>query len=373
MKCDVLVVGAGPSGSMAAKTVAENNIDVILIERNKTIGHPVRCAEGINNFLFQDTGIKKNGSFIDQKITGTKIYFYDEVYELTSDQWRGYTIDRTIFDKYLAQLAEKAGARIFTETKAIGLNKYNNKWKVKTNTPKGFVTIDAKIVIGADGFESNVGKWAGIKKRWNENEICKCYELLLNCPNLLGGDKFHIAFGDEFSNGYAWIFPKKKKANVGVGVRPKNNAIDALDFFINKYPGILNILNENYTIIEKRGGRIPMNGPIPVDELINDGIMLAGDAAGMVDPITGEGIESSMISGISAGETATKCIRENDWKKSNILDYQTRWMNKPYMNTTLGDNMKTLLDIKKTFHTIFSKKSTKKEREEFISMISELT
>ena len=158
MKCDVLVVGAGPAGSMAAKTAAENDLNVILIERNKKIGFPVRCAEGINNFIFQDTGIKKNGSFIDQKITGTKIYFYDEVYELTSDQWRGYTIDRTIFDKYLAQLAEKAGARIFTETKAIGLNKYNNKWKVKTNTPKGFVTIDAKIVIGADGFESNVGK-----------------------------------------------------------------------------------------------------------------------------------------------------------------------------------------------------------------------
>jgi len=369
MQCDVLVVGAGPAGSMAAKTAAEKNVEVIVIERNKNVGYPVRCAEGINKFLFKDTGIKKDDSFIEQEINGTKVYFYNEIYELKSEQWKGYTVDRTIFDSYLAKQAEKAGARLLTDTKAIGIRKNQDRWVVKTETKKTYKNIKAKIVIGADGFECNIGKWVGIKNRWDENEVCKCYELLLDCPNLTESDKFHMAFGEEFPMGYAWVFPKRKKANVGVGVAKKVSTIKALDFFINKYPGVDKILGRNYSIIEKRGGSIPMSGPKNIDETVSDGIILAGDAAGMVEPITGEGIGPSMISGISAGETASNCIRNKKWRKSDLEEYQIRWMDKPYMDTTLGENINTLSDLKDTFYTIFSKKSTKKERKKFISMI----
>jgi len=373
MKCDVLVVGAGPAGSMAAKTAAENGIDVILIERNKNIGYPVRCAEGINKFLFDDTGIKKDKSFIEKKIDGTKIYFYDEAYELNSEQWQGYTVDRTVFDKYLAKQAENAGSKIFTETKAIGVKQNGNKWIVGLNSKKDIKNIEAKAIIGADGFESNVGKWVKIKNRWKQDEICKCYELFLSCPNLTEENKFHIAFGEEFSMGYAWIFPKNKKANVGVGVFPKVNAIDALNFYITQYGQVNDLLGKNYSVIEKRGGCIPMSGPRDIDEAVSDGVILVGDAAGMVEPITGEGIGPSMISGISAGETVSACIKNDNWNKSELSEYQKRWKNKHYINTTLGESMNSLLEMKETFHTIFSKKSTQKEREEFICMISDIT
>ena len=372
MKCDVLVVGAGPAGSMAAKTAAEKDINVILIERNKNIGYPVKCAEGINKFLFQDTGIKKDDSFIEKEINGTKVYFYDEVYELNSEQWKGYTVDRTIFDKYLAKQAEDAGAKIFTDTKAVGMKREGNKWVVKIKNEKDFDKIEAKIVIGADGFECNIGKWAGIRKKWRKEEICKCYELLLNCPNLKEADKFHMAFGEEFPMGYAWIFPKNRKANVGVGVSPKASAKDALEFFIKKYPGMDVLLGKNYSIIEKRGGSIPMSGPKDVNETVSDGIILVGDAAGMVEPITGEGICPSMISGISAGETASLCIEKNNWNKEELSEYQQRWMSKRYINSTLGENMNSLLELKETFYTTFSNKIIKRKREEFISMISNL-
>jgi len=373
MKCDVLVVGAGPAGSMAAKTAAEKGVDVILIERNKEIGYPVRCAEGINKFLFQDTGINKDDSFIQQKIDGTKIYFYDEIYELNSDQWKGFTVDRTIFDKYLAKLAENAGAKLLCETKAVGMKKEVNSWDIKVDTKNDFKKISAKIVIGADGYESNVGRWVGIKNPWKDYEVCKCYELFLKCPNISENDKFHIAFGEEFSGGYAWIFPKKKKANVGVGISKKNNAIDALEYFINKYPGIQKILGDNFSTIERRGGGIPMNGPIKIDELVTDGILLVGDAGGMVDPITGEGITPSMISGISAGETAFECIEKQTWKKTDLKNYYKNLTNKPYMNTTFGENMDALKNMKNTFNSLFSKKTSKDKRKEFISMIEELT
>jgi digeranylgeranylglycerophospholipid reductase len=369
MDCDILVVGAGPAGSMAAKTAAEKNENVVLINRNKKIGYPVRCAEGINKFLFRDTGIKKDDSFIEQIIDGTKIHFYDEAYDLKTDQWRGYTINRTIFDKYLAIEAEKAGAKLLTATKAVGMKRKGNRWLIKTKSEKGLDQIETKIVIGADGVECNIGRWAGISRNWKENEVCKCYELFLKCPNISEDNNFHIAFGEEFPMGYAWIFPKNKKANVGVGVTPKKSAKNALHFFINKYPGVETLIGENYSLIEKRGGSIPTAGPKDVNEIIYDGIIVVGDAAGMVDPITGEGICPSMISGISAGETALLCLEKNNWDKENLNEYQQRWMRKRYINTTLGDNMKELLELREIVYTIFSKNINKSEREDFVSMI----
>lgn len=373
MRCDLLVIGAGPAGSMAAKTAVKEGLNVILIDRNKNIGIPVRCAEGINKYLFRDTGIKKDKSFIDQKINGTKIYFYNEIYNLNSDQWQGYTIDRTIFDKYLANLAKKEGAKIYIETKAINSEKINKLWSVKLKTKETFSTIEAKIIIGADGFESNVGRWVKIKKRWKKSDICKCYELLLSCPNIKENDKFHISFAEEFPNGYAWIFPKKRKANVGVGVSKNANAVKALDFYINNYSNIREVLGENLKIIEKRGGCIPMSGPCDIDQIISDGVILVGDAAGMVEPITGEGIGPSMLSGIAAGEIASKCILNNKWDKKELSEYFTNWKNKKYINTTLGTSIYTLLESKSLFYEIFSKKSDKTDRKKLIKNLSNIT
>lgn len=373
MKCDVLVVGAGPAGSMAAKTIAQKNVNVVLIERNKKIGYPVRCAEGINKFLFKDTGIKKDGSFIEQKIDGTKIYFYDEMYELDGEQWQGYTINRKVFDQYLARNAENAGAALITSTKAVGMRREGKKWIVKTKSLEGIGSIESKIVIGADGFECNVGKWAGIRKKWSTDEYCKCYELNLDCPNLVEANKFHLAFGEEFPMGYAWIFPKKNTVNVGVGVFPKTSAKNALDFFLNKYPGVKTILGKHYSVMERRGGCIPTSGPRNLNETVSDGIILIGDAAGIVDPITGEGISSSMISGVSAGETVAPCIIDNNWDGEYLSEYQQRWMRKRYINTTLGKNMNSLLRLKKTMCNAFTnKKISKRVREQYISMIMNL-
>jgi len=370
MKCDVLVVGAGPAGSMTAKTAADNCVDVILIDRNKLIGQPVRCAEGINKFLFRDTGIKKKDSFIEKEIVGTKIYFYDEIYTLDSGQWQGYTINRKVFDLYLAQQAEHAGAQLLTETKAVGMKKKENRWVVKTETPKGFKSIEAKIVIGADGFECHIGKWAKIRKKWQQNEFSKCYELEIECPKLVESNIFHIAFGEEFLNGYAWIFPKYKTANVGVGVSPKINAKYALEFFIKKYPKINSLIGKKYSIKERRGGGIPTTGPRDINELVSDGILVVGDAAGMVDPITGEGISSSMLSGIAAGEAVVLSLKEGKWDKQQLSIYQKIWMNKKYINSTLGDNFSSLLQFREIFCNAFSnKKIPKNRRQNIISSI----
>lgn len=373
MKCDVLIVGAGPSGSMAAKTIADENIDTILIERSKDIGLPVRCAEGVNKFLFKDTGIQMNSSFIENKINGTKIYYRDEIYDLNDEQWQGFTIDRNKFDCYLAEKAEQSGAKVVTSTKAVGLSKNRGKWVVDVISRGEMKTIEAKIIIGADGFESNIGKWANIKKRWGENDVFKCFELFATCPKLQGTDRFHIFFGKQFYDGYGWIFPKKDKANIGVGVPLHCSAVDTFnkDFKVDKR--YKEIIGDNCSIIERRGGCVPMSGPNGLDQIVGDGIVLIGDAAGMVEPITGEGISPAMISGIAAGEIVSSSIKSKNWDKIQLHKYESIWRNKRYMNTTLGKSMDSLLELKETFHYMFSDRASAEERKTFIHTIDELT
>lgn len=347
LKCDVLVVGAGPAGSMAAKTAAEGGADIVFIERNKEIGFPVRCAEGINKFIFHDTGVKKDESFIRQKINKTRIYFYDEVYDLKTDHWKGYTIDRRIFDKYLVEQAEDAGAKLFLETKASAMRKKGDKWIVKIASKKENLEIEAKIVVGAGGFDCKVGCWVGMTKPWTLNEFSKCLEYELGNLSLQDEDAFHIAFGTEFPRGYGWIFPKSKNtANVGVGINPKADTKRALNFFIKEYPGISKNIGNSYKILETRAGGIPINGPRSADQTVTDGVILVGDSAGIVEPITGEGICSAMLSGSAAGETASLCLENGSWKRRDLGIYEKLWRKKRYIDSKLGDNMDVLVSFK---------------------------
>lgn len=371
MKCDVLVVGGGPSGSMAAKTASSEGLEVVLIEEHKEIGNPIQCGEGVNKFIFQDTGIKKDNSFIRNEINGTKIHFYDEVYDLNKEKWGGYTIDRGVFDRYLANQAKLKGAKVLTESKAISMDEKDGNKIVVVKTKKKTFNIEAKIVIGADGFLCTVGRLAGLSKGFNKNEIAIGYEFELSGINLTEDKYWHIAFGEEFPEGYAWIFPKgKKNANVGVAVSPKVNAKDALTFFMEGYPGIEKIMHGPYKIEEIRGGCIPISGPKSVDETVGNGILLVGDAAGMVDPITGEGIIPSIISGIAAGETVSKCIKKNSWSKRDLLEYREFWMNRRYIDTTLGQDLNELVMYRKRFYEAFTNKKIKRSiREKIVDEI----
>jgi digeranylgeranylglycerophospholipid reductase len=172
--------------------------------------------------------------------------------------------------------------------------------------------------------------------------------------------------------GYAWIFPKKKSANVGVGVNPNVNAKNALDFFIKKYPGMRSLLGKNYSVREKRGGCIPMSGPKNINETVSDGLILVGDAASIVDPVTGEGITPAMLSGISAGEVATIGILKDEWSKNVLSIYDKTWREKKFLgDIPLGEEFDMLKETKELFYNIFTRKDIPKEaRRSFISTLS---
>ena len=121
---DVIIVGAGPAGSLAARTAAENGLEALLIEKRQEIGDPVRCAEGIGKAELKKF-VQPDPKWISADLKMSRIFSPDgtmiELSEKMSGNEVGYVLERKIFDRELAKLAAKAGAEVQVKTQATGL------------------------------------------------------------------------------------------------------------------------------------------------------------------------------------------------------------------------------------------------------------
>lgn len=343
---DVIVIGGGPAGTMSAKTVAENGIDVLLLERDREIGIPVRCAEGVAiSAIDQFFPLEKR--WIATEIYGTYLYSPDGNRAYISEKaiGRGLVLERRLFDSAIAEYAAKKGAKILTKANAIGLVKENGKiCGVVFTLMNVKYKVRCNIVIGADGIESRVGRWAGLDTRLSLNNIESSAQYVLTDIDV-DSHSCHFYFGNEIApGGYAWIFPKGRNiANIGIGVsaeRLHNNAKYYLDKFVQeKFP--------NASIIAFIAGAVPTSGTLP--KITSDNVMLIGDAARQVNPVTGGGIASAIISGQIAGKIAAQSIKSNNCSNNFLNKYHKQWMK------IRGNRLKILHKLKESFFTLTDK------------------
>lgn len=343
---DVLVIGAGPAGSIAAKTAAEKGLDVLLIEKRQEIGDPVRCAEGVSKeYLKKHVEIDKRWICADLKAShiyapdGTRIEMAEEI----SGGEVGYVLERKVFDRALAEQAAKAGAEVRVKTRATGLIIEDDfvKGAKLMHLGKEY-DVRAKIVIGADGIESKVGRWAGIDTSLKPTDIETCTQYLVAGVDV---DQDHCEFyvGNKIApGGYVWIFPKGEgKANIGIGIlgnktgKFKPRPIDYLNTFLEKkFP--------DAKIIEMVFGGVPVSGRI--EKTSANGLMLIGDAARQADPITGGGILNAMDAGKLAGEAAYAAISSGDTSLQKLEEvYEKQW------RATIGHEIDMSLIVKNCF------------------------
>ncbi len=322
---DVVVVGAGPAGSMAAKTAAENGLDVLMVEKRQEIGVPVRCAEGVSKAELAEF-VEIDKKWIAAEVIGAKIYSPDGSEVILSEEQAGnevgYILERKIFDRYLARLAAKAGADVIVKTSAVDLIRKDDIVKVKLRKMGEEWEVESKIVIGADGVESRIGKLAGIDTTLKLSEIESCVQYLMNNidfdPNYT-----YFWIGNEIApGGYIWLFPKgENAANVGIGVMPakaKRKPKEYLDNFIKQK-------FEDGKIVEIVAGGVPVKGEIKT--AVADNVMLAGDAAHHADPITGGGIINAMKAGKYAGIVAAQAIESKNYSAEFLRRYDMLWKN----------------------------------------------
>lgn len=326
---DIIIVGAGPAGSTVARNVAENGLDVLLLEKRQEIGVPVRCAEGVGKEKFKEIFDNINKKWISAEVDGAKVYSPDKKAEITlsgdkAGNEAGYVLNRKIFDKDLVKLATLAGSDIMVKTAATGLkrNKKQKTIEVSIQNSDETFTAETKILIGADGIESKIGNWAGMNTTLNLNELESCIQYQMT--NIDFNEKychFYLSY-KTIPGGYLWIFPKGKNiANVGLGVLSsiaKKSPKEYLDNFIN------NNFPEG-KIIEINAGGVPVG--YPLKSTVSDNVMLVGDAARHVDPITGGGILNAMVGGLFATNIAIEAINKKNYGIEILKKYDKLWKN----------------------------------------------
>ncbi len=348
---DVVVVGAGPAGSMTAKWAAKKGAKVLMIEKRQEIGSPVRCGEGISKAWHDSVGLKLDKKSVAWEVKGAKLVspngstFY--LSEKMAGDEVGIVIDRVFFDKLLARDAIKAGSDLQLKASATKLLKSGNKVVgVRVRSMEGTKDITCGCVVGADGFESQVGRWAGIDTSLAPRDITSCFQYRLTNIDQ-DFDYCEFVLGSKAPGGYIWIFPKNKDtANVGIGMQLTKLSQPAdvkkyLDKFIQGDPRL-----RKGRPLELVSGAVSVCAPI--EKTIGDGILLVGDAARMIDPITGGGISNSCKAAKVAGEVLAKATKENDFSERSLTRYENGWRdileNQLYRNWLAKEKLVTLSD-----------------------------
>ncbi|MBK6913316.1 MAG: NAD(P)/FAD-dependent oxidoreductase [Ignavibacteriales bacterium] len=333
-KYDIIVVGAGPAGSMAARFAAEQGVSVLMLEKDRDVGYPVRCGEAISKAGVEEF-IPSDDKWIAARISKFSFIAPDETEVIVDFGDAGYVLDRRIFDYELARTAAEAGTHIITRAYVNGLLFDDGKViGVKYEYQGEQREVKAKVVIAADGVESRVGRWAGLKTHIDFRDMESAVQITAaNIP--VDQSTLYFYFGKDVApNGYFWVFPKgHNKANIGLGVSgligKKKSAQSYLNDFMDKhYP--------NAPVLTTIAGGVPCS--ITLDKISAPGIMLVGDAARQVNPLSGGGIASGMIGGKIAGTIAGEAIKKNNIDQ--ILTYDKAW------NDRLGKRHETFNRIK---------------------------
>jgi flavin-dependent dehydrogenase len=223
----------------------------------------------------------------------------------------GYTIRRDVFDRMLAEEAEKSGATIFLSTIAVG--RQNGEVIVRE---KGGARsrVRAKVIIGADGPRSQVARWIACQNR----DVMPAVQARVALDYPL--DYTEIFLDDRIYGGYGWLFPKGNEANVGVGMKVRGRGGEIGRVLLELLARLSSEGKISGRPLAMVSGRVPVE---PAGAMRVGNILLAGDAAGHTHPITGAGIPQAVIGGGMAGKWAAHAVDRADLGK--LADYESEW------------------------------------------------
>lgn len=334
----MVVVGAGPAGSVAAMKAVEGGAETLILERYSLPRFKL-CGGGVANWVVRRLNIPKE---ILQRRYDILSFFTPPDYErhdieLGTTSYFG--VYRDEFDHYLTTLAIKKGAKLREKSRVIGVIKEEGQVKgVVTSTGE---EILADVVIACDGASSRISKLSGMWTKWSKDVRVKWQDQMSYCVGIevkLGqkviserfGNSYMIFTGKEIAPlGYAWLFPKFENVSVGLGSMAKTlekKPMDYMNKFLTNNPVASKLLKGGERVLS-RGAWLPAwkPGGSVYKPSFDAGLLIAGDAAGMVSSITGEGIYYAVRAGIEAGITAAEAVFEGDFSKEFLSRYQERW------------------------------------------------
>ncbi|MHA1466997.1 MAG: geranylgeranyl reductase family protein [Promethearchaeota archaeon] len=354
---DVIISGAGPSGSHCAEVLAKAGYKVALIERDSNWRKP--CGGGVSEEVWKLYPKLEKLNFSKNK----KIVMYSSDFHTLEIELENpvMIIDRLDLDNVMRESAVDAGSELFDKNLSYDfIIKNKKKIGIKTKTSSGIKEYYGNLMVVADGMSSKLAIKSGLRSKWKVEElgIIKC--AIMEGNNLLDKESIYLFF--QPYKGYGWIFPiGNKRFNIGCGTFSVDNLNYNLNYIYNEFlnqPKVKEYLSgSSYRTIWSAAYPLPAEG-IVVKCLYGDNLMLVGDAAGFVSPMSGEGIPSSVISGKIAAETAIESLQEEDFTanvlkryknnpeiKNYIRNFKSRKSARNYFYENNGENLNIMLEL----------------------------
>ena len=309
---DVLIVGAGPAGSTAARALALGGARVRLLERYR-FPRNKPCGGGLTT--------RALGRFphLTAALDRVETHYISRLYlegpagrgvVLTSPTPAVVTIRRVEFDQALAQLAVEAGAELIEDTWVSGVGADDDGARVVTRDGREF---RADYLVAADGVNGIVTRRLGLNPGWDESSLA--LDVMEETPNerlrALDPDTLFVSYGQGGAAGYGYIFPKRGHTNVGIGcLRSSLRGRVAVPPYEMQQRFVSELRRRG--LVEGASSRenftpyhLPLGGPVP--QTARGRVLVAGDAAGFVNAYTGEGIFYAMVT----GELAARAILDD--------------------------------------------------------------
>ena len=281
---DVIVLGLGPAGASAAAEAARRGCKVVALDRKREAGVPVQCAELVPAMIDADLS-----GVVRQTIDAMATFVEDDAPDLRPD-FPGRMLDRAAFDAALVEAARRAGAEIRL---SCFVKRVNREGSVQLGDGS---VLEGAVIIGADGPRSRAGRAIGSVN----TEMVETRQITVDLKQPHAATDIFLSA--DIPGGYGWLFPKGEVANLGAGVSPQFKA---------RLKSIVARLHASQQhrlssrIRSLTGGLIPVGGMLkPWGRLEETPVLLAGDAAGLANPVTGAGIAAAVHSGRLAGIAA---------------------------------------------------------------------
>ncbi len=325
MKCDVLVVGGGPTGCLAAASMA-GELDVKVLEEHPGVGEPVQCAGLVTPRVVE---MASASDTVLNTIDGAYVHFPGgRVIELQGNSVKAVVVDRGEFDRRCASLATRNGAQVLTGRKVASVER--TKSGMNAHTPEEEVECEA--LLAADGYRSGVARSLGFAAA---KDMVRGLEVDLR---LKAEDqrKVRVFLGNEVAPGFfAWAIPCGDLTRVGLCVsRDRGTPQEFLTRLLEAQGW------GEAERVRTYSGAIPL-GHIP--RTYADRVLVAGDAAGMAKPISGGGLFTGMTAGRLAAETFLEAFRSNDLSETNLSKYEQRW------KAVYGSELRSSYRVRKVF------------------------
>jgi geranylgeranyl reductase family protein len=328
---EVIVVGGGPAGALAALALAERRVDVLVLDK-KRFPRDKPCGGGIRYGVyrrFPDLAAHLKATVAIHEIRRVQMESPGGHAVVASGDAPFYlTLRRTELDAALLARARGEGARVAEAARATAVERDGDGVVVRCVDGRAFT---GRLVIGADGVNSVVARAAGLTTGFADETLAidTMEETPLAELAMAEPDTMYVAYGYKGWPGYGYVFPKRDCVDFGVGF--------LLPFFKRTLTGPPYAHHARFLaevagrgIVRGRSNpdnfkayRLPLGGPLA--RTYADGALVCGDAGGFVNAYTGEGIYYAMVTGRHAGEVAADAVAAGDVSAGRLAAYETRW------------------------------------------------